>query len=317
MPELTPSTLARRDQRASVRLQELAEGRWGVASLGELVASGIDADRITRWIRDARLFRIYPGVYAIGRPSLSIEGRLAAALLYAGPESALSHTTAGWWWGLLETEPRRIHVSTLGRSRSAGDIGVHHPRRLPRTTHRGLSVTTVPRTLLDLAAVLSLPQLRRALAEADHRQRLNVPAVEAVLGRGRPGSAALRKALEIHLPELAQTLSVLEERFLALCDTYGIKLPEVNATVSGLMVDALWREERVVAELDGGVVHGTPAAVKRDRGREMVLRTAGFRVLRYSWWQVDAEPECVAADLKAALLEARPNWSQPVAPGAT
>jgi hypothetical protein len=112
----------------------------------------------------------------------------------------------------------------------------------------------------------------------------------------------LRSALASHRPELARTLSVLEERFQFLCEAQGIPPPEVNAKVHGLMVDALWRDHRVIVELDGHAAHGTRAAIERDRGRELELRNAGYIVLRYTWQQITRQPELVAADLRRALM---------------
>ena len=169
------------------------------------------------------------------------------------------------------------------------------------THHRGLPLTTVSRTLLDIAAILPLDALRRAVAEADYRRLLDPDAVQAALGKGRPGSAALRRALGRHLPQLAESLSALEDRFLALCQAAALPLPEANAKVSGLMVDALWREQRLVVELDGHAAHATPAAVERDRQRELILRAAGFEVLRYTWAQITGRPEAVVADLRSAI----------------
>ena len=94
---------------------------------------------------------------------------------------------------------------------------------------------------------------------------------------------------------------MLEERFLALCQDAGIRLPEVNVKVCGLMVDALWPGDRVIVELDGHQAHAGQTAVERDRGRELMLRTAGYLLLRYSWQQVTREPEAVAGDLRRAL----------------
>jgi very-short-patch-repair endonuclease len=107
--------------------------------------------------------------------------------------------------------------------------------------------------------------------------------------------------LKAHLPSLAATLSVLEERFLLLCEAYGIPLPEANAVVGGLKVDALWRGSRTIVELDGHDAHAHPSAIERDRAREVLLRAAGFRVLRYTWQQVTEQPDVVAADLRLAL----------------
>jgi hypothetical protein len=134
-----------------------------------------------------------------------------------------------------------------------------------------------------------------------------------MLGRGKAGSSALRLAIDQHLPELALTRSVLEERFLALCEANALPLPEVNATISRFEVDALWRDERVIVELDGYAAHGTAMAIERDRAREVVLRSAGFVVLRYTWHQVTHEPQDVVADLLAALGSGRTDaiWSRP------
>jgi very-short-patch-repair endonuclease len=238
---------------------------------------------------------------------LGIRGRLVGALLYAGPGAALSHQTSAWHWRLIDVEPRRIHVSTTNHTRSLAEIRVHRPRNIESELHDGLSVTTVPRTLLDLAASLSFSDLRRALAEADHLNLLDPAQVHAQLGRGRPGASALRKALSLHCPELAQTRSVLEEQFLTLVERAGLRIPEVNPRLEGFVVDALWRTERVVVELDGHASHAKPAAVERDRRRDLLLRTAGFAVRRYTWRQVTREPHVVVADLRAAIERRRPD----------
>lgn len=141
---------------------------------------------------------------------------------YAGPRAVLSHTTAAWVWSLIETEPTRIHVTVPGRRRSLPNVRIHHSRNVDPVHSLGLPVTSVARALLDLAGVVTFRQLRRAVAEADYRGLLNADELAAVLGRGRRGSGALGRALAVHLPELAQTLSVLEEGWSA---TPGTRSP--------------------------------------------------------------------------------------------
>ena len=104
-----------------------------------------------------------------------------------------------------------------------------------------------------------------------------------------------------HRPQYARTKSPLEDLLLDLCQDHGIPLPEVNVWVQGFEVDALWRKERVIVEVDGGQAHATPARMERDRARDLALRAAGFLVLRYTWWQVTAQPEEVARDIRGAL----------------
>ena len=162
-----------------------------------------------------------------------------------------------------------------------------------REWHKRLPITKIPRTLLDVAASVPASNLRRALAEAEYRRLVTLDEIHDALRRGHPGSAALRRALAHHQPQLAHTRSQLEEDFLAVCERYALPLPEVNVIVAGLMVDALWREHGVIVELDGHAAHGTPAAAERDRRRELTLRAAGYVVLRYTWWQITRHPELV------------------------
>lgn len=296
-----------RSQSRNVRVAALAGQQWGVVSRGQLLDCGLDSAAISRWTEQGRLHRIHPGAYAVGHREVEIRGRLVAALFHAGPGAALSHQTGGWWWKLVEAVPRRIHVSTPRDIASRPDVRVHGRRRLDRIRHRGLPVTTPARTLLDLAFTLPVADLRRALAEADYRGLLDAAAIERLTGRGRPGATALREAVSLHLPQLAVTRSALERRFLLLVERSGLRTPEVNAVVEGLMVDALWRDARLVVELDGHVAHARPAAAERDRERELALRATGFAVLRYTWRQVTAEPERVITDVRRALNARSPR----------
>jgi very-short-patch-repair endonuclease len=256
---------------------------------------------IARWLESNRLHRVHRQVFAVGHTGLSIDGKLWAALLYASGRAVLSHTTAAWVWSLIDAEPRRIHVTIPGRLPSLPGVRVHHSREVIAAECRGLQVTPVARTLVDLGAMLTPRSLRRALAEADHQGLLRPSEVWTALKRGRAGSTALRRALRSHMPELAQTLSVLEERFLELCESSGLPLPEVNVKVGRMRIDALWRNQRLAVELDGGPSHGGAAAMKRDRQRDLALRAYGLRVVRYSWEQIVRHPELVVADLRRLL----------------
>lgn len=285
----------------TVPLVRLAERQWGVVSRRQLLDGGLSEAGIGRWIGRGHLHRVHRGIYALGHARLSVEGHLVAALLRAGPGAALSHRTAAWWWEIDTVVPSTIHVSTPGKCGSWRGVVVHHPRRVERVRRRGLPVTSVERTLLDLAAALPGARLRKALADAEYQGLLDITAVERILGRGHRGVPALRAALEHHLPELARTRSELEERFLLLCEGAGIATPEVNTMVEGFLVDALWRDQGLVVELDGHAAHARPAAVERDRHRDLGLRSAGYVVLRYTWRQVTQQQGRLAADLRSAL----------------
>ena len=112
---------------------------------------------------------------------------------------------------------------------------------------------------------------------------------------------ALRKALAAYTPEPAFTRSELERRFLALCRTVGLPKPQTNAFTDTCEVDFTWPDRRLMVEADSLRHHGTRAAFERDRRRDQQLAADGWRVVRFTWRQVDEEPAQVAATLRALL----------------
>jgi very-short-patch-repair endonuclease len=258
---------------------------------------GISKSTVAMWLDQGYLHPKLPGVYAVGHPAGDYAAGLAAALLYAGPGAMLSHATATYWLDLLDERPRQIHVTTPRFCRSLPGVVVHERRACERIWHKGLPTTTVAQTLLDLAAQAPLRTVRKALANADYRGILNLPELIAVLGRGRPGSAKLRDALDEHQPRLARTKSELEVIFFELCEEARMTLPELNVRVAGWEVDALWRAERIAVELDGYRNHRSPAQIRRDRRKEMALRAAGYAPLRYSEEQLTIYRADVIAEI--------------------
>jgi predicted transcriptional regulator of viral defense system len=283
---------------AKAALAKVAGRQWGRVTWAQTQELGVPSATVSLWLADGYLHRLLPRVYAVGHPARSAEADLAAALLYAGPGAMLSHAAAAWWLGLLDERPRQIHVSTPRRCNSLRGIKVHQRRSCPRINHKRLPTTTIPQTLLDFAAKAPLRTVRRALAKADYAGTLDVTAIRATLGPGRPGSAKLRLALERHQPKLARTKSELEAMFFEICEAAGFELPELNQYVGAWEVDALWREERIAIELDGYGNHHSPAQLRRDRRKEMDLRIAGYTPARYSEDQLEHDREQVIADVR-------------------
>jgi very-short-patch-repair endonuclease len=290
---------------AKVRLAEVAARQWGVVSRAQLAEIGVGRAVMSDWVRQRRLHRIHPRVYAVGHPGLSWEGRLAAALFYAGPDPALFGVTACSWLGLLDVRSLPLHVCTRRRRKSLPGVVVHGRRAFERVWHKGLPVTPPVQTVLDIADQVETDQLRRALSQAEYLKLVTMDEVVAALGRGRPGSAALRAALECHQPRLARTKSRLEEEFLLLCERHLLTPPEVNVWVAGWKVDAVWFAQNVVVELDSKLAHGTAARLERDHRRDLDLRAAGYTVRRYTWRQVTETPELVIRDLEGTTELAR------------
>jgi hypothetical protein len=270
-------------------------------SRAQLHHLGVTDDQVRRWVEGAYLFPKLPKVFAIGHDAPSRHADLWAAVLYAGPGAMLSHATAAHWRGLIDHPPQVIELSTPRRIDPLPGIHVCGRRPLARSTHGGIPVSSIAQTLLDLAATADFKLVRKALARLDFRHELDLAALEAICGHGKPGSAGLRRALATHQPRLAHTNGPLEYDFFAWCERWNVPLPVVNVLVHGILVDAHWPDHGVVVELDGKDNHSSPAQVRRDRANELVLRGHGLIVLRYDWDLVHQQPREVYDDLMATL----------------
>jgi hypothetical protein len=167
----------------------------------------------------------------------------------------------------------------------------------------GLPVTSVARTLVDLAGVLTAHQLERTCHRAEVLRRSDAAHVDRLLATTRRrGARNLRAALAtLTRVDPAITRSELEERFLALVAEAGLPRPVVNAQVAGHEVDFVWPRQRLVVETDGAATHLTPTAFEEDRRRDAALQVAGFRVVRFTWRQITDDGPRVL-DVVCALL---------------
>jgi hypothetical protein len=230
-----------------------------------------------------------------------------AAVLACGPDAVLSHRSAGALHELLRSATSAIDVTVPARTRRGRrGITFHHTRNLEstdRTKVDGVLVTTVARTLLDLATVLQSRRLQRALEEADRRELLNFAALTELLdrNRGRPGVAGLRALLQIYAPVPAFTRSELERRFRALCRKAGLPLPAMNMFVAGCEVDAAWLDCGLIVEIDTYELHGSRRAFEDDRARDGALQLAGYHVLRVTDQRLLADPAGVVDEIARFL----------------
>ena len=241
-------------------------------------------------------------MYAVGHTAIRREGRWLAAVLACGAGAALSHRSAAVLWDLRPSSRGVIDVTAALRGRVSPDgVRLHGTARLvPNevTVRSGVPVTTVSRTLADLAAVLGHRDLERTFERAEALQVLDTPSVlESV--RFRPGAPAVRRILDAWEP--VATRSELEVALLRLVVNSGLPRPAVNARVGEFEVDLLWREARLAVEADSIGFHLTRAAMERDRRRDAVLARDGYRVLRFTHRQVSRRPREVIAALDAAL----------------
>jgi len=238
-----------------------------------------------------------------------------AAVLAAGPGAALSHRSAATLWGLRRPVATAVEL-TAGSHRRRPGIRAHRASLAPDevTISNAIPVTTVPRTLLDLAAVVPRRELERAINEAEVLRLTDSLCLDDLIRRypRRHGVAALRMVLAAGRAGFGVTRSELEDRFLEFLDRAGLPRPEVNAIVEArgrrFEVDCVWRRQRLIVELDGRMAHGTGTAFERDRSRDRRLMVAGWRALRITWRQLLDEPDVIEADLRR-LLGPHPRYA--------
>jgi hypothetical protein len=284
------------------RAGSLLRRQQGRITWAQLLTTGVARSTVSQWAASGRLTRVLPHVYVVGPDVGGPEARRWEALLYAGPGATLSHRSAAHARGLIQYPPAVLEVSTPRRRASSidGVVRVYCGRDLVRVICEGIPVTTVAQTLLDLGGV-EPSLLPRALANLDFRGQLDVEQLLAACGSGRLGSRALRAALHKYQPALAYTNGELEERFLYWCERWGVPLPKFNARLHGLTVDAYWPAHGLVVELDGYANHSSPAQLRRDRERELILRANGLCVVRYDWELMHRRPGAMHRDLMRHL----------------
>ncbi|MDP1849348.1 MAG: DUF559 domain-containing protein, partial [Solirubrobacteraceae bacterium] len=226
--------------------------------------------------------------------------------------TASSHRAASALYELRLAMPRWIDVTTPGsQARRRPGIRIHSGATLTAadvTVIDNIPCTTLARTLLDVAEDASRREVERALDVAEQRQILDMAAIDDVLARadGRRGAKLLRAVLAEHLVGSTLTRNDLEEAFLAIARAIELPPDAVNAWIAfpdggGAEADFLYREQRLIVEVDGRSTHATKRAFQSDRRRDQRLMLLGWRVVRFTWQQVMYEPAYVAATLRGLL----------------
>jgi hypothetical protein len=234
-----------------------------------------------------------------------------AAILACGPGALLSYRSAGQLWGIVPRAATVPEVTRPGYSRQRSGIVCHRSSIPPDEIGEvlGIPVTSVFRTIFDLAGMLTKRQLERAMHEAEVQRltdRLSLPDLLARYPRRR-GVANLRALLASKVP-VGVTRNDFEESFVALLDSNGLPRPQLNGTLAirGRLLepDCMWATERLLVELDGGGVHRTDQAFESDRQRDRILLAEGWRSTRVTWRQLCDEPAAIVADLRDLLRRA-------------
>jgi very-short-patch-repair endonuclease/predicted transcriptional regulator of viral defense system len=284
-------------------LGQLARKQHGVLSLRQLLAAGLSKRTVRRRLEAGRLRLLHRGVYAHGTGEIDVRGAWLAAVLACGEGATLSHHSAAALWGLSPNRPGLIEVSA-GRGRSRPGIRVHEGgiHRDERTVVNGIPVTTVARTLFDLAEITDERAVESAFDEADRLGLLRMRSLEAVCARGH-GRRALRVIRPLVDAALRSepTRSPLEDIFVRFCREHDLPPPQTNVLLLGHEVDAYWPDARLVVESDSWSFHRHRAAFERDRARDAAMQAEGYRVLRVTSRRLEDEPKPLASELRRLL----------------
>jgi hypothetical protein len=298
------------DMRANCRpgeneIAEIATRQHGVIAARQLIALGLTPRAVQYWMTIGRLHRLYPGVYAVGHTRLTLKGRWMAAVLAGGERAVLSHGDAAALWDLLPPKGSRVHVTTPRGLRARRGIVLHQVRSLhpeDRTVRDGIPVTSLARTLLDVAEA-DPARLSRAYDEADRQRLIDIRALSDLCDRspGRHGLKALRALIQDENRYGPDTKGEFEARFFDFCREYAIPLPACNVLIEGFLVDAAWPESKLIVELDSYAFHRHQRAFEEDRRRDGALFLAGYRVPRVTWRRLTQEPDELARLIRGLL----------------
>lgn len=298
-------------------LRELARGQHALVSRAQARQLGLGRDALARRIRAGEWDLITPRVLRLAGANVTFDQRCMAAVLDAGPSAALSRHAAAYHWSLPGFPPGPIDVSRarLRSNRHSTLATIHEPRYLPGhhlTFVDGIPVTTVARTVFDLAGCVHPQRAERALDNALSRKLVALGAMRSVtielLERGRTGSALMRLLLAERGAGYIPPASGLEARFLALFIQAGIEPPDKQVDLGGDewigRVDFVDRRWRIVYEVDSDMHHSSKLDRESDARRDVALRAAGYEVVRISEHDLRDRPEVVVASVKESRARA-------------
>jgi very-short-patch-repair endonuclease len=304
-----PEYSARLPERLDRAVATLAGRQHGMVARWQLLDAGLSEQMIKTRLRHGGLHRFHRGTFAYGHRAITQESRWMAAVLASGPLAVLSHRSAGQLWGLAPRSSIAPEVTRPARAGRRPHLVVHRGTLLGDEVvrRRGIPVTSVPRTMLDLAATRPEREVERAWNEMEvreHKDRLSVP---RLLERypGRKGSVLLARLANREELSVGITRNDFEEAFLALIDRHHLPRPRMNAHVRlrgrFYEIDCFWERERVAIELDGGAAHKTAKAFNDDRERDRILTAERFTTTRVTWHHLHHTPTEVASDLHRIL----------------
>jgi hypothetical protein len=289
-------------QATDAAVAAVAAKQHGNVTRRQLLDLGLDRYAIAYRVRIGRLYRVFRGVYSVGRRPLTPHEWASAAVLACGSGAALSHTSAMALWGYWRHWDKPFEVTVGGDRRTTG-IRVHRSTTLRRrdlTVQLGIRVTSPARTLIDLSPRLKDKALKRTVNSALNSLWLTEDQLAESLAEHPTLPGTKRIAALIGLPG-SQTRSGWEDDFPRFCADHGLPAPVMGARVAGYIVDALFPTERVIVELDSWEFHKGRIAFETDRERDAETLAHGYLTVRMTWERIHERPGLEARRLRTIL----------------
>jgi hypothetical protein len=298
-----------------------AIGRSEIATTAQWADRGVPEARLRHLVRTGDLVALRRGVYAradslassADDPARTHAFQVAAALLAAGEPASASHQSAAILHGLdvlkrppesLVTLTRPPHVRGNRVSRNYLKIYTGRLLRGHVTKHYGLPVTSVARTVVDLARTSPFMDGVVVADSALHARKATHAELTAVLD-ACPSWPGINRARHVVAFSDHRSESVLESCARVTFDDHGLPPPELQVDIGDDQiigrVDFCWLEHLTIAEADGMIKYANPARAADQLERDQLLRDAGYNVVHFTWRQVFRETERVIARIRDAF----------------
>jgi very-short-patch-repair endonuclease len=284
-------------------IARIAGRQDNVISGEQLLTAGLGRGAIAHRVKTGVWQWLHRNIYLLGPAPPSPMARARAAAMACGAGAVVSHRSAAEMFGLLPQNGGDVHVTVAGRNVAPRD-GVRRHRvsafaRGEVTKMRGIPLTSVARTICDLAATELFRVVEAAFQEALYRDIVSPDRLAQVLAREprRKGAPVIRALLE----DPRMTRSERERALVRLIDQAQLPRPLTNVRLHGYLADAYWPAEGLVIEFDGWQGHGHRNAFERDRKRDQVMLANGLRPMRVTDRHLRQESVALVARIAQSL----------------
>ncbi len=292
------------------RMEALAEQQHSVVSRDQARALGLSKEARLHLHHRGRWEIVLHSVYRLVGSVPTARQRAMAAVLAAGPDALLSHTSAAGLEGFPGFDIEPLVVTIPRRRRSLPGVRLEQSLCLPthhRRTVDGIPCTSIARTLFDLCGAAKPHRAERAVDNALARKWVTTPALWRVLDdlavQGRAGVVLLRRLLAERGDRYVPPESELEARFIELVQRHGLPAPARQVDLGDCdtwigRFDFVWSGHQLVVEVDGAMYHDGFLDRRRDEERAAALESLGWTVLRFRWHDVVVTPREVVSQIR-------------------